>query len=152
MAGEQQGRAVTLDELVAQLDAIRSQANNLRSLLDSLTEERGSVVRSKDGLDAIARSSQGSVVLFPLSDNYEVLVEAIPQNKDKVLVHLGADVYAKLDVSEGLKILSEREGELNKAIGEVSQRLAQLESLEAQYESVIQQALASAQRAKGAQG
>jgi len=97
MAGEQQGRAVTLDELVAQLDAIRSQANSLRSLLDSLTEERDSVVRSKDGLDAIARSSQGSVVLFPLSDNYEVLVEAIPQNKDKVLVHLGADVYAKLE-------------------------------------------------------
>ncbi len=145
----QQRRTVTLDELMAQLDAIKAEISNLRDLLTQLSAQRDSVTRAKDSLDAIARSSDNSPVLFPLSGGFEALMEAVPLNKGKVIIHLGADIYAKVDVSEGLKILGEEEGELNKAIGEVSQRLAQLESLESQYESVIQQALnAARQRAQ----
>ncbi|MFP3319950.1 MAG: prefoldin subunit alpha, partial [Acidilobus sp.] len=68
------------------------------------------------------------------------------------IVHLGAEVYAKVDASEGLKLLAEEEGELNKAINEVAKRLSEVESLQSQYESVIQQALAAAQARQGAQG
>jgi prefoldin alpha subunit len=149
---EQQKRVVTLDDLVAQLDAIRAEVSNLRDLLTQLVAQRDSVTKTKEGLDAIARSPEGSPVLFPLSSGYEALVEATPSDRNKVIIHLGADIYAKLDVAEGLKVLSEREGELNKLINEVSQRLAQLESLEAQYESVIQQAVASAQQGRTRQG
>ncbi|PVU69053.1 prefoldin subunit alpha, partial [Acidilobus sp. SCGC AC-742_M05] len=53
---------------------------------------------------------------------------------------------------EGLKLLTEEEGEINKAINEVAKRLSEVESLQSQYESVIQQALAAAQARQRAQG
>jgi len=63
---------------------------------------------------------------------------------------LRSRLYALID--QGLKLLAEEEGELNKAINEVAKRLSEVESLQSQYESVIQQALAAAQARQGAQG
>lgn len=149
----QQGErsVVTLDELVAQLDLIRAEASRLRDLLNQLIAERDLITRAKEGIDAIVKSSPDSPVLFPLSTGYVALMEAKPQSRDKVIVHLGADVYAKVDVSEGLRLLSEEEGQLSRAIEEVARRLSEVERLQGQYEAVIQQALAAA-RARSAQG
>lgn len=154
--GQRQRVTVTLDDLVAQLELIRAEVSRLKDLLAQLTAERNSIVVAKDTIDAIARSGQGTPLLFPLSTSPVAFVEATAINKDKVIIHLGADVYAKLDVSEGLKMLSEEESNYNRAIEEVSKRLSELENLQAQYEAVIQQALGQAQasgaRAERGQG
>jgi prefoldin alpha subunit len=146
------GRAVTLDELVAQLDMIRAEAARLRDLLNQLMTERDLIVRAKEGIDAMIRSNPDASLLFPLSTGLVALIEAKPESRNKVIVHLGAEVYAKVDASEGLKLLAEEEGEINKAINEVAKRLSEVESLQSQYESVIQQALAAARARQGAQG
>lgn len=151
MSQQGERRVVTLDELVAQLDLIRAEASRLRDLLNQLIAERDLITRAKEGIDAIVKSSPDSPVLFPLSTGYVALMEAKPQSRDKVIVHLGADVYAKVDVSDGLRLLSEEEGQLSRAIEEVARRLNEVERLQGQYEAVIQQALAAA-RARSAQG
>ena len=151
MSQQGERRVVTLDELVAQLDLIRAEASRLRDLLNQLIAERDLITRAKEGIDAIVKSSPDSPVLFPLSTGYVALMEAKPQSRDKVIVHLGADVYAKVDVSEGLRLLSEEEGQLSRAIEEVARRLSEVERLQGQYEAVIQQALAAA-GARSAQG
>ena len=151
MSQQGERRVVTLDELVAQLDLIRAEASRLRDLLNQLIAERDLITRAKEGIDAIVKSSPDSPVLFPLSTGYVALMEAKPQSRDKVIVHLGADVYAKVDVSDGLRLLSEEEGQLSRAIEEVARRLNEVERLQGQYEAVIQQALAAA-GARSAQG
>ena len=150
-SGEQRRVVVTLDELVAQLELIRAEAARLRDLLAQLNAEKSAITAAKESIDSILKASQGSPVLFPLSTSPVALIEATPVSKDKVIVHLGADVYAKMDVSEALKLLAEEEGEYTRAIQEVSQRLAELENLQAQYEAVIRQAVEAPRRqeAKG---
>ncbi len=149
---ERQQRVVTLDDLIVQLELIKAEASRLRDLLTNLVAERNSIRVAKDTIDAITRAEQGANLLFPLSSNPIAFVEVNAVDKNEVIVHLGADVYAKLDVSEGLRLLSEEEGNYNKMIEEVSTRLSELENLQAQYEAVIQQALRQAQRATGAKG
>ena len=150
-SGEQRRVVVTLDELVAQLELIRAEAARLRDLLTQLNAEKAAITVAKESIDSILKAGQGSPVLFPLSTSPVALVEATPVSKDKVIVHLGADVYAKMDVSEALRLLTEEEGEYTRAIQEVSRRLAELENLQAQYEAVIRQAI-EASRAREAKG
>ncbi|MGC9210253.1 MAG: prefoldin subunit alpha [Acidilobus sp.] len=152
MSQEGQKRVVTLDELVAQLDIIRAEASRLRDLLNQLVAERDLISRAKEGIDAIVKSAPDAPILFPLSTGYVALVEAKPQSRDKVIVHLGAEVYAKVDVSEGLRLLSEEESEITRAINEVARRLSEVERLQGQYEAVIQQAVAAAQARQQAKG
>ncbi len=152
MSQQGERRVVTLDELVAQLDIIRAEAARLRDLLNQLVAEKDLISRAKEGIDAIVKSSPDSPVLFPLSTGYVAFVEAKPQSRDKVIVHLGADVYAKVDVSDGLRLLSEQESEVSRAIDEVARRLSEVERLQGQYEAVIQQAVAAAQAGQQAKG
>ncbi|MGC9072007.1 MAG: prefoldin subunit alpha [Acidilobus sp.] len=152
MSQEGQRRVITLDELVAQLDIIRAEASRLRDLLNQLVAERDLVSRAKEGIDAIVKSAPDSLVLFPLSTGYVALIEAKPQTRDKVIVHLGAEVYVKIDISEGLKLLSEEESEITRAINGVAQRLSEVERLQGQYEAVLQQAVAAAQAGQQAKG
>jgi len=142
-------RSQTIDPnaLIAQLEAIRSEISQLRTLISQLLLQKDGVTKAKSGIDSISNGPDGDVI-FPLDPGYVALTLAKPSDKNHFIIYLGADIFAKLETNDAMKILTEREGELNQAINDVSQRLSQLEKLQDQYEAILQQIAEQVQQQK----
>ncbi len=140
-------QTIDVNTLIVQLEAIRSEISQLRSLISQLLLQRDGIAKAKSSIDAISNNNEENII-FPLDPGYTAMSIAKPIDKNHFIIYLGADIYAKLETNEAMKILTEREGELNNAINDVGQRLSQLEKLQDQYEAVLQQISEQAQQQK----
>ncbi|MCE4623731.1 MAG: prefoldin subunit alpha [Caldisphaeraceae archaeon] len=138
--------AIDVNELMLQYEAVKSEISQLRSLISQLLIQKDGIEKAKSSIDTISNSKSPDEVIFPLDPGYMAMIFARPVDKNQYIIYLGADVYAKLNSIEAMKILTEREGELNQVINNVNQRLLQLENLREQYEAILQQVATEIQK------
>ncbi len=133
--------------LLAQIQALEAQINRMQGLLAELTAARDNVVRSRQSIEAL--SSTGEPVIIPLDPNMNSMAVVEARDRERFIVHLGLEIYAKLPKDEAVKVLEAKEERLSKSISEATRQLKELTSMYEQYQALLQQ-LAVAQQAQAA--
>jgi len=134
---------VDVGALAAQIQLLREQIDALQAYLQQLVQVRDSVVKAIDSLKALGKV-EGYMLVY-LDPHMNAAVSVTPLERDKTLVHLGLNVYAKLSVEEALKVLEERKARLDKAVEDTRRTIGNLASLHDQYQAALQRILAQAQ-------
>jgi prefoldin alpha subunit len=140
-------QVVDPNELMAQYEAVKSQISQLRTLISQLLLQKDGVEKAKSSIDSISNGDDMDTI-FPLDPGYTAMIFAKPSDRNHYIIYLGADIFAKLETPEAMKVLTERESELDRAINDLNQRLNQLEKLQEQYEAVLQQIAVALQQQK----
>jgi prefoldin alpha subunit len=122
---------------------LKEQIDALQAYLQQLIQARDSVLRAMDSLKAV-NNVEGSVLVY-LDPHMNVAIKVNPVEKDKMLVHLGLNVYARTSLEEALKVLEDRRARLDKAVEETRRAIGNLASLHDQYQALLQRVLAQAQ-------
>ena len=133
--------------ILAQIRALEEQIKRLQETLKELVEAQQQVQAAIDSINA-ARES-GDDILIPLDPGLNAIARARVEDKDKFIVHLGLDVYAKLPAEKALRVLEEKKEKIGKSISEVNKQLQELMSVYEQYRAYLQQlAIAQAMAAQ----
>jgi prefoldin alpha subunit len=122
---------------------LREQIDALQAYLQQLIQARDSVAKAIDSIKAV-NNTEGSIMVY-LDPHMNVAIMVNPVERDKMLVHLGLNVYAKVGLEEALRILEDRRAKLDKAVEDTRRAIGNLASLHDQYQALLQKALAQAQ-------
>jgi prefoldin, archaeal alpha subunit/eukaryotic subunit 5 len=141
--GEQR-TVVTLEDLLAQAEALRREIEALQKLRDELTESLNSVKNAKEAINSLKTQSKDLMLSVDKRGFILLRVTEIPISK--VLVNLGLGYYAEIEPDAATKILDSREEQLNKGIQEVSSRLNTVVNAYAQISEIINRAQEQAQK------
>ncbi|MEM3863904.1 MAG: prefoldin subunit alpha [Metallosphaera sp.] len=112
---------VSLEDLLAQADALRKSIDALQKLRDEVYESLNSVKSSKDAINLL--KAQGKDLMLSADRRGYVLLRVNEIPISKVLVNLGLGYYAEIEPDQASKILDEKEDELNKSLQDITQRL-----------------------------
>ena len=150
MSDENQKVVISVEDLLAQADALKKYIDYLQKTYAELQDNIMSIDSSLQALKEI-QNSQELLMVGDKKGNIIFKIQGI--EKTKVLVHLGLDYYAEVDPAVAERILNDKKAELNNALSSVQKELAK--SVEAYNEiaeilNQIQQQLQSqAQQPKG---
>jgi prefoldin alpha subunit len=122
--------------LVAQIQAIREQANRVQAFIAQLASMRDNVVKSKEALEAL-RKGVDSFIAY-LDPGLNVAINVSNSSGGTVFFNIGFNIYAKVDIDKALEILAERERILSRNIGEANKQLNELVNLHNQYQALLQ--------------
>ena len=129
MSNETQKVVISLEDLLAQADALKKYIDYLQKTLAELQDNIISIDSSLQALKEI-QNSQELLMIGDKRGNIIFKLQGI--EKAKVLVHLGLDYYAEVDPSVAERILNDKKAELSNALNELQRELAK--SLEAYNE------------------
>lgn len=139
-AGERQ---VSFEELAAQLQVVKTQIEDLQAYLAQLESNLRSIETAKMSVEGVDKA-EGSIFV-PGDPSATVFLIVEVKDKEKVLTHIGLNVYALLSKDKAVKILSEKESSLKTAIERVRSELEKLVKAYEQYSLILQSALATRQ-------
>ncbi len=133
--------------LLAQAQALRERLAALQTTITQLEQARINVRRAIE----TAKSLESDEILTPTDPDYNGMIMVKPTNKEKILVKLGGNIYAKVPVEKAIEILEKRADSLEKQVQflmkEYDETLKALESIE----SLLQQLAVVAQQPQQAQ-
>lgn len=131
-----------IEAMVAQAELVRQQLDALQIYYQQLAQLRDNVIKS---LAAIEATKSGDEVIVYLDPGMNAAMRFKP-SEEKVLIHIGLNIYAKLSREESAKILEERRAGLEKAMEDTAKRMRELKSLYDRYQEAIGRSLARAER------
>lgn len=141
--GEQR-TVITLEDLLAQAEALRREIEALQKLRDELMESLNSVKSAKEAISSLKVTPNDLMMSADRRGFVLLRVKEIPISK--VLVNLGLGYYAEVEPEAAVKILDSREDQLNKGIQEVNSRLNTVVNAYAQITEIINRAQQQAQK------
>lgn len=121
---DQQGKImISLEDLLAQADLLKKQIDDLQKAQSEIADSLSAIKSAKDTIDEL-KTPQND--LFLSGDKKGFLMLRIPEAKvDKVIVYLGLTYYAEVAPDTAVKILSDRENELNLTLQEINKKLSE---------------------------
>ncbi|AWR94909.1 prefoldin subunit alpha [Acidianus brierleyi] len=121
---DQQGKImISLEDLLAQADLLKKQIEDLQKAQSEIADSLSAIKSAKDTIDELKTPKND---LFLSGDKKGFLMLRIPEAKaDKVIVYLGLTYYAEVTPDTAVKILSDRENELNLTLQEVNKKLSE---------------------------
>ncbi len=151
---ERKEKFITVDvnQLYAIVSAIKDEIEGLQGLQAQLSDLYERVRRAKESIDAIVLFKNRESFLIPLEPGSLVLSEMSPKDREKFIVNIGLDIYAKLDANEAQRVLSTKESEILKKLEEVSKRLNELAQAYEQYQAILQAAVAKSVQTRQQKG
>ncbi len=145
MAKRSTGAAtVDLNTLLVQAQTLRERIAAIDMIIANLKSAVAHVEAAVKTLDAVNESDE---VLVPTDAGFNSMMFVKVKDKDKVLYHVGGDVYAVIPREKAEELLLNRLSKLTKALNEA---IAEKESMTrhlAEIEYILQIALAQAQSA-----
>jgi len=145
MSNENQKVVVSIEDLLAQADALKKYIDYLQKTYTELQDNVMSVDSSIQALKEL-QNSQELLMVGDKKGNIIFKLQGI--EKAKVLVHLGLEYYAEVDPSFAEKVLNDKKAEFSSILNNVQKELTK--SLEAYNE--IAELLNQAQQQLQAQG
>ncbi|GBF09381.1 prefoldin subunit alpha [Aeropyrum pernix] len=124
------------EEIAAQLQMIRDQIAELQSVLAQLEIRLRSVQAAKETVEKAA--GQEGDTLFPGDPELNTILKARLLEPGKAIVHLGLNVYAKLDTAKAAEILAKKEDALKRSLEMLRQELDKLSRTHDQYLQLLQ--------------
>ncbi len=132
-------RALTLDEALAQLSVLEDQINRLQAALSDV-ERRITVLSTVE--DALARLREGSEDAYvQLDDEGRVFIPVHVLRLEKVLLHVGLDVFVVMDVDKAIEHIRALRADLSKVADTYRRELTGLTQYYLALRSAVEQAL-----------
>jgi len=133
--------------IVAQIQALREQANRVQAFIAQLSSMRDNVVKSKEALEALKKGVESFIAY--LDPGLNVAISVANNSGGTVFVNIGFNIYAKVGIDKAIEILSERERVLSRNIGEANKQLNELVNLHNQYQALLQSIVEQQRRGQG---
>lgn len=110
--------------LLYELQLMEGTANTLQQRLQILQQAQTELTISKQSLEAIENTKEGSNILVPIGGG--TFVHAKLGKMDTLIVNIGADVSIDMTPEEAMKNITGRLEEIEKAAQSVNQQLEQI--------------------------
>ena len=137
--------AIPLDALIAELGEVRRYIDALQNQLNQITSELNEVNNSKNFISELKTSSIDEIVI-PTDRRGYVLTRAKPIDRDKVIVHVGLEYYAKLPLEKAMEILINIEKDLRNTLTLIQRELNNATNYYQQLQALISKALEQARQ------
>ncbi|MBW9140981.1 MAG: prefoldin subunit alpha [Candidatus Aramenus sp.] len=144
MSDEKGRTVISLEDLLAQADLLKRQIDELQKLQAELLDSLSAIKSAKDALEEL-KNPQKEMYLSGDKRNF-LMLKTSQVSIDKVLVYLGLSYYAEVTPDVAVKILSERENELNASLQEVNKRLTESANAYAQIAEILNSIQAQQQK------
>ncbi len=119
MASEQEQRV-----LVAQLQQLEAEARAYEQQMDVVNFTMQEIQHAIEATEALSKTDVGKDALIPIGAN-SFMYGSIPQ-ATKIIIGLGSNVSAEVEVADAVKHLSERRTKLTEVQGQFAARLNQI--------------------------
>lgn len=126
---DEQKVVISLEDLLAQAEALKSYIDNLQKTYSELQDSISSIDAS---LQALKELQNGQEILMLGDRKGNIIFKIQGVEKSKVLVHLGLEYYAEVDIDVATRILNDKKAELTNVLNSVGRELEK--SLEAYNE------------------
>ena len=133
--------------IMAQMQAIREQANRVQAFIAQLASMRDNVAKSREALEALKKGVDSFIAY--LDPGLNVAINVADRSGGKVFVNIGFNIYAKVEIEKAIEILSERERILSRNIGEANRQLNELVKLHNQYQAILQSVVEQQRKGPG---
>jgi prefoldin alpha subunit len=136
-----QPQTVDLNTIMAQVEMLRERLAALELLIANVQDAITHVEAALKTLDAVSKYNE---ILVPGDGGFNTMIFASVQEKDKILYHIGGNVYAVLPREKVEDLLLKRLQILSKNLSELNRERENTAAQLAQLEYIIQVALAQA--------
>jgi prefoldin alpha subunit len=139
---QQEQQAITLEEALEQLQLLENQLRQLQTIMGEL-EAR--IVQLTSVEDAIATLATGEhETLVPLDSRGSVFVRAQVKSVERLLVHVGLNLFVDVPREKALEYIREEKALLSKMLDNYRQEYGKLAQYYAALRSAVEQALQQA--------
>jgi len=119
-----------------QIELYKQQINRLQEELGKIELLKLEILKSIESMEGLKQSKE---VLVPLGGG--VFVRAVVEDRDKVIVNVGADVFVEKSIDETIEDLKGSSEELNRAESRIKEQIAKtlavVEKLQKELESKV---------------
>ena len=119
-----------------QIEIYKQQINKLQEELGRIELLKLEILKSIESMEGLKQSKE---VLVPLGGG--VFVRAVVEDRDKVIVNVGADVFVEKSIDETIEDLKGSSEELNRAESRIKEQIAKtlavVEKLQKELESKV---------------
>jgi len=119
-----------------QIELYKQQINRLQEELGKIELLKLEILKSIESMEGLKQSKE---VLVPLGGG--VFVRAVVEDRDKVIVNVGADVFVEKSIDETIEDLKGSSEELNRAESKIKEQIAKtlavVEKLQKELESKV---------------
>ncbi len=145
----EQQRVITLEEALAQLSALEDQINRLQAALSEVERRINVLSVVEDALEKLREGAQDAYI--QIDDSGTVFVPAEVKRIEKVLVHVGLDVYVLMDLDKAIGHVRDMRASLSKVADAYRRELGAVLQYYTALRSAVEQALARQAQASGRQ-
>ena len=136
-------RALTLEEALAQLSALEDQINRLQAALNEVERRIGVLSIVEDALERLKEGASDAFV--QLDDTGSIFVPVEVKRLEKVLVHVGLDVYVLMGLDKAVEHVREARASLSKVADTYRRELAAALQYYTALRNAVEQAIARQQ-------
>ncbi len=144
----QEGRIVVpLESIIAELNEVKKYIDTLQAHIDQITSELNEINSSRNFLSEL-KTSKPKELIIPTDRRGYVLAKVQPTDLEKVLVHIGLDFYAEVNLEKASEILTIIEKDLKEGVRNLQQELSRALGYYQHLQNIVNQALAKIQQAR----
>jgi len=140
---------VSVEDLLAQVSALRNNIDYLQRLANDVADALASIASAKEAINALKNTSGDTLIAADKRGN--LMLKVSPIDSSKVLVHLGLNYYAEVTSEKAEDILTKREQELRAALERINNELAKNVQAYNEITSILQSIEEEARRAAAQQ-
>ena len=144
----EQPQGMSLQEALAQLAALEDYMGRLQTLITAL-EQR--IARLTETEDAIQMLDENTEIMASVDGAGEVYFKAKPVNPDKLLIHLGLDLYAELPREKALDLIRDERAKTARLLDNYRRELMSVAQYYQNLRAAVEQAVEAARRAQQGQ-
>lgn len=143
----QQEAAITLGEALERLQLLEAQINQLQATIADIESRMNRLSSVEDALMNLKDGSND--VLVPLEPTATVIVKGEIKPLDKVIIHVGLNVFIEVSREKALEVLREERANLSKLLNVYNQELSKIVQYYNALKAAVEHSLATAQQQQG---
>jgi prefoldin alpha subunit len=140
----QERQAITLEEALEQLQLLEGQLRQLQSVMGELETRIAQLTSVEDAIATLATGEHEALV--PLDGRGSVLIKVTVKNVDRLLVHVGLNLFVDVPREKALEYIRDEKALLSKMLDRYRQEYGRLAQYYAALRSAVEQALQAAQQ------
>lgn len=136
---------VTPEQILSEFEYLRKQAESLSKNLEYLSSSISQISMVIESLKEIKDLKKANELLIPLGAG--AFISAKINDREKVILNIGADVSVKKEIGEGIEVLESRRNEMGEAYNNLNERLQPIHQKLEMMSPIVEQIMGSNQGA-----
>ncbi len=144
-AQQTQVTAVPLDAILAEMGELRRYIEALQTQINQLSGELIELSNSRELISDL-KSGKATELMVPSDRRGHILLRVAPQSSDKVVAHVGVNIYVELSLEKAIEVLSMKERDVKEAIKVLQEELRRATEYYRSLQAVVSSALPKASK------